>query len=114
MSKTSPFLIASGAFGRGRPAAPAAANDDCKKSRRVMSMSLPHRSRSRSSRDSQTSWDVMSSSHVTSRPVYAALRAIMHESADSAPLSAWLWKVPVVGLSLTPLLLSGGEEAVLG
>ncbi len=37
---------------------------------------------------SHTSVDFISSSQVTSRPVYAAVRAIIHESADSAPLAA--------------------------
>ena len=53
----------------------------------------------------------MSSSHVTSRPVYAALRAIMHESADSAPLSAWLWKVPFVMLSMNAFFFSGSADS---
>src|SRR5713226_208322 len=48
----------------------------------------PQRNLLKSILASHFSVDFNVSSHVTSRPVYAAVRAIMHESADSAPLSA--------------------------
>lgn len=50
--------------------------------------SRPHRNLFKSIFGSHVSLDFRVSSQVTSRPVYAAVRAIMHERADSAPLSA--------------------------
>src|SRR3977135_2342255 len=51
----------------------------------------PQRSLFKSILGSHVSRDFSVSSHVTSRPVYAAVRAIMHESADSVPFPASLW-----------------------
>src|SRR6266496_5696841 len=110
MSKTRPFLIAGGASRNATPENPATTNDVFIKSRRVVSMRTPQRSRSRLSRASQTSVDFHSSSHVTSRPVYAAVRAIMQESADSAPLSAWLWNLPLLMLSMNAVFFSGSAD----
>src|SRR5260370_19667998 len=59
----------------------------------------PQRNLFRSIFGSPVSRDFTVSSQVTSRPLYAAVRAIMHESADSEPLSAGLWKWPRVTLS---------------
>src|SRR2546425_1230817 len=105
-----PFLIGSGSAGSGlatavgtrkvaavRPAAErllvipvaqAAVNEFLRNSRRVgRPIYTPQRNFVRSIFGSHTSVDFSVSSQVTSRPVYAAVRAIMHESADSAPLS---------------------------
>src|SRR5882762_10803022 len=50
----------------------------------------PHTSFFKSIPGSNTSRDLIISSHEISCPLYAAARANMHEIADSAPLSAWL------------------------
>src|SRR5271169_242669 len=61
----------------------------CFSSRLYLLTSLrPYFNFSKSIFDSQTSFDFICSSHVTSLPVYAAVRAIMHETADSAPVAA--------------------------
>src|SRR5439155_26343314 len=113
MSKTSPFLIEGGRdCARGPAANPEthAANEVFTKSRRVVRIRIPQRSLSRLRRASQTSSDFISSSPVTSRPVYAAVRAIMPEKADSAPLPAWLSNLPLLMLSLNAFFFSGLAE----
>src|SRR5579862_3333920 len=106
MVRTMPFLMA-GASGLaavasgsedspssapGTAAAHAAPTEDLRNSRRFPSDMRPRSYLDwlatillRSRCGSQTSVDLRISSHVTSRPVYAAVRAIMQESADSAP-----------------------------
>src|SRR6266566_1172874 len=114
MSKTSPFLIEGGRdCARGPAAKPEthAANEVFTKSRRVVRIRIPQRSLSRLRRASQTSSDFISSSQVTSRPVYAAVRAIMPERADSAPLSAWLWNLPLLMLSMNAFFFSGSADS---
>src|SRR5439155_20993025 len=113
MSKTSPFLIEGGRdCARGLAANPEthAANEVFTKSRRVVRIRIPQRSLSRLRRASQTSSDFISSSQVTSRPLYAAVRAIMPERADSAPLSAWLWNLPVLMLSMNAFFFSASAD----
>ncbi len=49
---------------------------------------IPYFSFSKSIPDSHFSADPICSSQVTSFPVYAAVRAIMHDTADSTPFAA--------------------------
>ena len=50
---------------------------------------------------------------MTSCPLYAAVRAIMQERADSAPLAAWLWKLPLLMLSTKAFFFSGSANSRL-
>src|SRR5205807_2600606 len=69
-----------------RPAVQATRTEDFRNSRRDgRRIVTPQRSLFKSIFESHTSLDFMVSSQLTSCPVYAALRAIMQESADSEP-----------------------------
>src|SRR5881628_3330979 len=80
---------------------------------RYSSQSASYVSLSRLIFGSHSSFDFMISSHVTSCSLYAAVRAIMQESADSLPLAAWLWKLPLVMLSMKAFFFSGSANSRL-
>src|SRR6516165_197916 len=97
-----------------RPAVQATRTEDFRNSRRDgRRIVTPQRSLFKSIFESHTSLDFIVSSQLTSCPVYAAVRAMMQDSADSEPFAAWLWKFPLVMLSTKAFFFSRSANSKL-